>query len=101
MAGTGEDVPMRMKKNVLKRLGYVEQISDEGMAKKIYEGEVSGKGRRQLISRILEEGHIKSKRTPRRACMKRLIKVDEKKEICRNRSVWHSVLSDYPAKDTA
>ena len=31
--------------------------------------------------------------------MKRLMTVDEAKEVRRDRSVWHSVLFDYPAKD--
>ena len=58
---------------------------DEIMAKNIYDGKVSGKrdrGRPRLtfentVSKILEEGHVKSMRTPRRACMKRLMTVDE------------------------
>ena len=38
---------------------------------------------------------------PRRACMKKLMTVDEAKVIYRDRSVWRSVLSDYPAMDKA
>ena len=53
------------------------------------------------VSKILEEGHVKSIRTPRKACMKRLMTVDEAKEACTDRSVWRSVLSDYPARDEA
>ena len=107
MAGSSEDVTVRMKKNVLSWLLHVERMSDERMAKKIYDGKVSGKrgrGRPRLtfentVSKILVEGHVKSMRTPRRACMKRLMTVDEAKEICGDRSIWHSVLSDYPARD--
>ena len=54
------------------------------------------------VSKILEEGHVKSMRTPPRPCMKRLMTVDEAKEVrvCRDRSVWpRSVLSGYPARD--
>ena len=84
-------------------------MSDERMAKKIYDGKESGKrdrGRPQLtventVSKILGEGHVKSMRTPRRACMKRLMTVDEAKEVRRHRSVWRYVLSDYPARDKA
>ena len=55
------------------------------MAKKIYDGKVSGKrerGRPRLtfvstVSNILEEGHVKSMRTPSRGYMKRLMPVDE------------------------
>ena len=79
MAGTSEDVMVRMKKNVFSWFGHVERICDERMAKKIYDGKVSGKrdrGRPRLtfeniVPKILEEGHVKSMRTPRRVCMKR------------------------------
>ena len=43
MAGTSEDVTVRMKKNVLRWFGYVERMSDERVAKKIYDGKESGK----------------------------------------------------------
>ena len=70
-----------MKKNVLSWFGHVERMSDERIAKKIYDRKVSGKrgrGRPRLtfentVSKILEEGHVKSTRTPRRAYMKRLM----------------------------
>ena len=75
----------------------------------MYDGKVSGKrdrGRPRLIfentvSKILEECHVKSLRILRRACMKKLMTVDDAKEVCRDRSVWRSVLSDYPARDKA
>ena len=78
------------------------------MAKKIYDAKVSGKRGRwrprltfeNIVSKILEESHVKCMRT-QRACMKRLITVDEAKEVCRDRSVWGSVLSDYSARDKA
>ena len=71
MVGISEDVTVRMK-NVLSWFGHVERMSDERMAKKIYNGKVSGKrgrGRPRLtfentVSKILEEGHVKSIRTP-------------------------------------
>ena len=64
MAGTSEDVTVRMKKNVLS--WHVERMSDERMAKKIYDGKVSGergRGRPRLtfkntVSKILEDGHV-------------------------------------------
>ena len=63
MAGTSEDVTVRMKKNVLSWFGHVERMSDERMAKKIYDGKVCGKrGRRRprltfesTVSKILEK----------------------------------------------
>ena len=48
MAGTSEDVTVRMKKNVLSWFGHVKRMSDERMAKKIYDGKVSGKRGRDL-----------------------------------------------------
>ena len=59
-----------MKKNVLSWFGHVEEMSDERMAKKIYDGKVSGKRGRvrprltfeNTVLKILEEGHVK--RTP-------------------------------------
>ena len=62
-ADTSEDVTVRMKKNVLSWFGHDERMSDERMAKEIYDGKVSGKrGRRRsrltfenTVSKILEE----------------------------------------------
>ena len=70
MAGTSEDITVRMKKSMLSWFGHVEIMSDERMVKKIYD-------RKVIQTKILEEGHVKSTRTPRRACMKRLMTVDE------------------------
>ena len=53
------------------------------------------------VSKILEEGHVKSMRATRRTCMKRFMTVDEAKEVCKDRSVWRSVFSGYPARDKA
>ena len=86
MAGTSEDVKLRIKKNVLSWFGHVERMSAEKMAKKIYDGKVSGK---------------RDRRRPRSTCMKRLMTMDEAKEVCRDRGVWHSVLADYSARDKA
>ena len=41
MAGTSEDVTMTMKRNVLSWFRHVEQMYDEKMAKKIYDGKGS------------------------------------------------------------
>ena len=50
------------------------------------------------VSKMLEGGHVKSMRTPQRASMRRLMTVDEAKELCRDRSY---ILSKYPARDKA
>ena len=66
MAGTNEDVTVRMKKNVLSWFGHVERMSYERTAKKIYDGKVSGKRDRwrprltfeNTISKIVDEGRV-------------------------------------------
>ena len=78
----------------------VKKINDEKMSIK------RDRGRPRLtfektVAKILEEGYVKSMWTRRRACMKRLMAVDEGKEVCRDRSVWRFILSDYPARDKA
>ena len=68
---------------------YEMVVNDERMAKKVLNRKVSGKrGRRRLrlifentISKTLEEGHVKSMRIPRKACMKRFMRVDEAKVV--------------------
>ena len=68
IADTGEDVMVRMKKNVLSCSGHIERTSDERKAKNIYDGKVDGKRGTErprpifenIISKILEEGHVKS-----------------------------------------
>ena len=74
--------------NVLSWFGYVEKMSDERMAKKIYDGKVIGKSSRRprltfkyIILKILEEERVKSVRIPRGICIKRLITVQETKEV--------------------
>ena len=95
MAGTSEDVTVRMKKNVLSWFGHVERMSDERMAKKIYDGKIRRERPRltyqNTISKVQDEGHVKSMRTTRRACMTKLT-VDEAKKVCRDRSVWRSLI---------
>ena len=68
MADTSEDVTVRMKINVLSWFGHVKRRSDERLAKKIYDGKVSGKRGRERLrltfqnteSKIVEEGHVKT-----------------------------------------
>ena len=43
MAGANKDVTVRMKKCMLSWFGHVERMSDERMAKNIYDGKVNGK----------------------------------------------------------
>ena len=85
-----------MKKKVLSKFGHVQRMSDETKAKTIYDGKVNdkrGKGRPRLTlqnteSNILEKGHVKSMRTPRSARMKKLMTVDETKEVRRDYGLY-------------
>jgi hypothetical protein len=43
---------------------------------------------------VLEKGQVKSTRT-RRACMRNLMKVEEAKDVCKDRSKWKEVISAY------
>ena len=67
ITGTSEHVVVKMKKNVLSWFGQVERISHKTI-EKIYVGKLGGKrskGRSRLtchntVSKILEEGHVKT-----------------------------------------
>ena len=50
---------MRMKKNVLSWFGHVERMSDDRMAKNIYDGKVSGKRDRERRLLIFENTVLK------------------------------------------
>ena len=63
---------------MIRWFGHVERISDERLAKKFFEGKVSGRrgrGRprwifKDTVSKIVEEGDIKRTRTSWMACVK-------------------------------
>ena len=48
-----------------------------------------------LIGEILQKGQVLSTRN-RRVCMVRYINVEDARGVCKNRSRWRSVVSDYP-----
>ncbi|CAK1595006.1 unnamed protein product [Parnassius mnemosyne] len=94
---------------VLRWFGHVERMSEDRMVKKIYRAKVNIKrcrGRPRLtledhVSKLLEEGRVKSTRILRRACMKKIMNLKEAKEVCKDRDTWRSVLSGYPVRDCA
>jgi hypothetical protein len=47
------------------------------------------------IGEVLEKGQVKSTRN-RRVCMRNLMKVQEAKGVCKDRSKWKEVISTYP-----
>jgi hypothetical protein len=50
------------------------------------------------IGNLLKRGQIKSTRN-RRACMNRLMSVEEAQVVCQDRGKWRSVISAYPGRD--
>jgi hypothetical protein len=83
--------------NRLRWFGLMERMSEERLTKIIYNAEKMGEKRRgrPRIGRI--EG-VKSKRW-RRPCMRASIRVEEAKDLCKDRVKWRSILSPYPARD--
>jgi hypothetical protein len=89
--------------NKLRWFGHMERMNVERMTKIICKVERMGERRRgrprmgwvEGIENILKEG-VRSTKC-RRACMR----VEEAKDVCRDRVKWRSILSAYPARDMA
>jgi hypothetical protein len=100
--GVKEDVVTKIKKNMLRWFGHVERMDGRTLTKQIYEADVGGNagsgrpGRLFLdqIGEVLEKSQVKSTRN-RRACMRNLMKVQEAKGVCKDRSMWKEVMSAY------
>ena len=103
-----QSVVNRMKVNKLRWFGHVERMDEERLTKNVYDAERQGarkRGRPRMrwidhLETILRDGKVPSTRR-KRACMKNVMNVCEAKSVCKDRSVWRSVLSAYPERDTA
>ena len=86
----------------------VERMKDERLTKRIYMASKRGERRRgrprltwiKHIDQILKEGNVLSTRN-RWRCMRTCASFEEAREVCKDRSVWRSVLSAYPERDMA
>jgi hypothetical protein len=81
---------------------YLERMDERRLTKEIYKadlGGIAGRGRprRTFLDQngeVLEKGQVSTRN--RRACMRNLMKVQEAKGVCKDRSKWKEVISAYP-----
>ena len=93
--GVKESVKVKVQRSVMRWFGHIERMNEDRLTKRVYKGNVTGKRgrgrpRKQWIDQINEianEWNLQSG-NKRRACMKRVMKLDEMKEVCKDRVKW-------------
>jgi hypothetical protein len=94
-----EDVVTKIEKNMVRWFGHVERMDERRLTKEIYKADLGGKAGRgrprqtflDQIREVSETYKVKSTRN-RRACMS-MIKSEETKGVCKDRSKWKEVIS--------
>ena len=93
-----ESIKVKTKRNLLRWFGHMERMNDERLTKKVYCAKVDGCRRRgrprkvwmDQICEIANEWDIQS-HDKRRACMKKIMTLNEMKEVCKDRKKWRLI----------
>ncbi|GBP56939.1 hypothetical protein EVAR_33996_1 [Eumeta japonica] len=101
--GLKEDVVTKVERGILWWFSHLERINESRLTKQIYRANVcdgkvgkgcSRKSYANHIDGILKNGQILSTRN-RRDCKKKLMGVSEAREVCKDHTMWKSIVSAY------